>query len=418
MRRRIQVLLFLLFGIGISAYGLIATSSGRQPLATVQASPAPSTACDFPVSAAATPEETAWQLFVAANCPANETQLVWETWIEQAQLYPANGSAAADALHTPAVRKRLHGSPLARAEMARRRGVAAELIPTAQCNSMNGPPPNVKPNAIICEEARLNPEAQKFVFSNGYQIRPPQTKAAQQGTDIEFPSPAIEVKVDWIPGTDFAPPLTCDKPPQGVHVEMIAGICYAMAGMHISSKLLKDWIWVTFEPQSMLTNPLRCITFGPCEDPWGSNPSTSNGGPDGLTNQTAAVSALMKQANLSAEFSNYRLDGVQVKFTNPDGSPTLLGNSVIEGENVGMTKGTASCITCHSVSSIKNDGTDGITVLNNQVGPKYQVPTGWIARDFAWSLGLACPTVPKGGGLQNCTPASNAAKKSKTGTNH
>jgi len=70
------------------------------------------------------------------------------------------------------------------------------------------------------------------------------------------------------------------------------------------------------------------------------------GGPDGLTNQTAAVSALMKQANLSAEFSNYRLDGVQVKFTNPDGSPTLLGNSVIEGENVGMTKGTASCITC------------------------------------------------------------------------
>jgi hypothetical protein len=83
-----------------------------------------------------------------------------------------------------------------------------------------------------------------------------------------------------------------------------------------------------------------------------------------------------------------------------------------------MTKGTASCITCHSVSSIKNDGTDGITVLNNQVGPKYQVPTGWIARDFAWSLGLACPTVPKGGGLQNCTPASNAAKKSKTGTNH
>ena len=131
---------------------------------------------------------------------------------------------------------------------------------------MQGPPPNVVANATICEEARLNPAARHFVSAKGYEIRPGQTKAAKKGTDIEFTAPAVEVKVDWIPASDFNPPFTCSQPPSGVHVETIDGTCYAMAGMHLSSKLLKDWLWATFEPQSMLTNPLRCITFGPCND--------------------------------------------------------------------------------------------------------------------------------------------------------
>ena len=121
----------------------------------------------------------------------------------------------------------------------------------------------------------------------------------------------------------------------------------------------------------------------------------------------------MKQARLAPEFSNYRLDGVQTKFTNPDGTPTYLGNSVIEGENVGMKNNEASCITCHSISSIKNDGTDGINDISFKVGPQYQVPAGWIARDFAWSLGLACPQTPGGGGLQTCSPVPAAGKKGK-----
>jgi hypothetical protein len=416
MRKRIGALIVLLVAVLAGAYLLLTNPDGRTSLnSTVSASPAAPAACTFPSAPAATTEETAWQLFVAANCPANKTQVVWETWIEQQQLYPASGNATAAALK--AKRKRLHGSPLARATMARIQANAVELAPNTECGDMHGPPPNVIPKAQICEEARLNPTAQSFVTTNGYQTRPPQTKAAQQGADIEFPTPAIEVKVDWIPAIDFTPPFTCSNPPQGVRVETIDGTCYAMAGMHISSKLLKDWIWATFEPQSMLTNPLRCITFGPCNDSWGSNPATSNGGTGGFTNQTPAVAALMKQANLSPEFSNYRLDGAQTTFTNADGTPTLLGNSVIEGENVGMKTGTASCITCHSVSSIKNDGTDGVTLIREQVGPQFQVPAGSIARDFVWSLGLACPPGPDGVALQNCTSSANAAKKGKKKNN-
>src|ERR1035437_3002479 len=363
-------------------------------LAAAKPAAAPA-ACVFPTAPAAIPEETAWRLFIAANCPSNSNKVVWENWVEQLQLYPASGTTSLALAEHAKANKRLHGSPLARAEMRRLHLAAPLLAPTTQCNKMKGPPPNVIKDATVCEEVHLNPEAQQFVASNGYQIRPGQTAAAQKGTDIEFPQPAIEVKVDWIPATDFNPPFTCSKPPTGVHVETIDGVCYAMVGMHMSSKLLKNWVWATFEPQSMLTNPLRCTTFGPCTDSWGSNPATSSGGADGFTAQTQATADLMKQGNLAPEFFNYRLDGVQIDFTGADGKPTFLGNSIIEGENVGLKMNQSSCITCHSVSSIKSDGLDGfntfINLPNPPVGRQYQVSAGWIARDFVWSMGLACP---------------------------
>jgi hypothetical protein len=380
---------------GATTYFNVGNSGGIIALLSPTSASAQSSACAFPTAPAATTEETAWRLFVAANCPGSGAKVVWENWIEQSQLYPASAGGIAALNARPA--KRLHGSPLARALSGQLRGLRALLTPSTDCGNMRGPPPNVIKNAIICEEARLNPDAATFVTSNNYQVRSGQTAAAQKGTDIEFPKPAIEVKVDWIPGTDFKPPFTCSNPPKGVHVEEIEGTCYALAGMHISSKLTKNWIWATFEPQSMLTNPLRCITFGNCNDPWGSNPATSSGGAAGFTQLTPALQSLMTQANLAPEFLNYRLDGVQTDFTTANGAPTFLGNSVIEGENVGMKKNTASCITCHSESAIQKTGTDNIRFLTAKVGPAFKVPPGWIARDFVWSMALACP-----GGIQSC----------------
>jgi hypothetical protein len=387
-------------GGGAPAHGLIATASA-----------APSPACTFPNRMAATPEQTAWQLFVAATCPTNKNQVVWENWIEQLNMYPASGKSGAK---QAVPHKRLHGSPLTHAvaaNLAQARGEKLPaLAPDSQCNIMNGPPKNVIPNATICEEAHLNPEARAFVASNGYQIRPGQTKAAQKGADIQFPWPAIEVKADWIPATDFTPPFTCAAPPSGVHVETIDGACYALAGIHISSKLLPNWVWATFEPQSNITNINRCVVLG-CNDPWGSIPATRNGA---NTNQTPALKALMTQARLAPEWFNYRLDGVQTEFGTAS-NPTLLGNSVIEGYNVGMNLKQASCITCHSVSTIKNTGGDGIVTLAGMpippVGPEFNPATGWIARDFVWSLGLACPQVPGGGGLQTCSSSSEMKKE-------
>ena len=84
----------------------------------------------------------------------------------------------------------------------------------------------------------------------------------------------------------------------------------------------------------------------------------THGTPTALTPQ---LMALMTAANLAPEWFNYRLDGVQTGYF----QPKLLGNSVIEGENAEVPLTQASCITCHSVSSVKNDGTDGITLLTS-----------------------------------------------------
>ena len=74
--------------------------------------------CAVPNEIGPSIEETAWQIWVAATCPVNNNQypyVVWENWIEQGQLYPADpsqglkvpNSGAATSVHV------LHGSPLA-----------------------------------------------------------------------------------------------------------------------------------------------------------------------------------------------------------------------------------------------------------------------------------------------------------------
>jgi hypothetical protein len=392
---QIAIISFAIAGAVAASPALAAGGAARQqqPAAAPPAEPG---ACIFPTTIVGGFAQTAWMLFVAANCPANASQVVWETWIEQSTLYAPGGSGGAPTTAQTrhgARSGRLHPSPLAqRTKLLSSHGAGqvVELDPGSQCNQMQAPPLNVVKGATVCEEVHINPAAQAFIQGASYQVRTGQQKAANAGTNIQFPIPAVEVKVDWIPATDFDPPFTCAEPPTGVHVEIIDGQCYAMAGIHILSKVMPNWLWATFEPQSMLTNPNRCITFGACNDPYGSDPPTSNGGAGGFTALTPEVQNLMTEAGLAPELANYRLDGVQVDFgTTKD--PSILGNSIIEGENVGLNATNSSCITCHSVSSVAKDGEDGIDFLANQVGPQYIPPADWIARDFVWSLALACP---------------------------
>src|SRR5262249_49773618 len=132
--------------------------------ALVPTSASAQTACSFPTAMAPTPEQTAWQLFVAASCAGiNGNQLAWEDWVEQLALYPACATCneIADIRRVP---KRLHGSPLAiiLGRGAPNRAGAPALAPNSECGTMGAPPPNVVANATICEEARLNPEAAAF----------------------------------------------------------------------------------------------------------------------------------------------------------------------------------------------------------------------------------------------------------------
>jgi hypothetical protein len=341
--------------------------------------------------------ETAWKLWVAATCPVNQTQypyVVWENWIEQAQMYPADPSAGLKVPNSQAAlsnKHTLHGSPLALLKNPSLSTTVSGLLGGADtnCNKAQTPPRN-QPNLIICEEVRLNGATEDMVAGTNWWNRAGQAHGAAIRFKFEFPQPSIEIKADWIQLSSIG--YDCGNLPSeftsSVHVETINGNCFALAGMHFISKLKEKWIWATFEPQNSITNPYRCQVLG-CLDTFGSSPSITRGTSSALT---PALKALMTQAGLAPEWFNYRLDGVQTDFA----LPLLLGNSVIEGENAGVPLTQSSCITCHFVSSIKSDGTDGITLLkSNPVGYPAPLPSSeWDRRDFLWSLSMSCPNSP------------------------
>jgi hypothetical protein len=368
--------------------------------------------CAVPNEVGNSIEQTAWQIWVAATCPVNSDQypfVVWENWIEQDQLYPADPSKGLKVPNSgaPTAAHALHGSPLALLRNPALGVTVTGLLgaPDTNCNTAGAPPPN-QPNLIICEEVRENGATEDYIAGTKLWNRPGQAEAAADRADIQFSRPSVEIKADWIEIS--GPPINLDcsnLPPgfaQSIHVETVNGNCFALAGMHLISKLLDKWIWATFEPQNLITNPFRCQVLG-CYDPFGSKPASSNGGNTQLTHQ---LQQLMDAANLAPEWKNYRLDAVQTDFFRPK----LLGNSIIEGENVGMSLKQASCISCHAVSSIKADGTDGANLLNMMTTPPVGFPrplpsNEWIRRDFVWSLALACPNGPgQIGSFQNCAP--------------
>ena len=373
--------------------------------------PRTESACSPPSELSSSIEETAWRIWVAAMCPVNQTQypfVVWENWIEQAQMYPpdpANGLKVPNSLaKTIGVTRVLHASLSALS----RDGSLATTLPgllggaVQNCNKAGDPPSN-QPNLVICEEVRLNGSTEDYIAGENLWNRPGQQQAATADEKIEFPRSSVEIKADWIQLSSIG--FNCNNLPveftNGMHVETINGHCFGLAAMHLISKLKQNWIWATFELQNPTTNPKRCVALG-CKDPFGSIPANTNGGPGGNTQLTRRLAKLMTAANLAPEWRNYRLDGVQVSFVDRKGQPTLLGNSIIEGENVGIPLNQASCISCHAVSSVKLDGTDGITLLNsNPVGKPETLPAGgWIRRDFVWSLSDACPDAT----LQICSP--------------
>lgn len=274
--------------------------------------------------------------------------------------------------------------------------------PNTNCNKAGAPPPPDNTNPLyICEEVRESGAAEDYIAGTRLWERPGQAAAAANKDDIQFPRPAVEIKADWIQVSSIGDhTVDCNELAQAVHVEIVDGSCFALAGMHLISKLIDKWIWATFEPQNPITNPYRCKVLGRY-DPFGSQPARSNGATTQLTRKLEALMGLGEPCAGVAELSARRgADRPQ-----PSEAARQLDH---RRENVGMQLTQASCISCHAVSSVKSDGTDGINLLaamtNPPVGFPQPLPSkDWICRDFVWSLGLACPNGPGNmGSLQNC----------------
>jgi hypothetical protein len=382
------------------------TAQEPQPLTQAQAQSMVSN----PVLAA----QFAWQLFAQAARPTGNL-LMFETWAEQCQLNPLMvgcpppTAAAAD-------RRLGHGSALLAANRRKAGGAPnLEITQTGlECNPMqttplNGypPPSNLSSNPTFCEQVFVNPPERTFVMQSGLNtLTGQQAYGSKNGNAVTFPWDAVEVKADWVPASNYTG-STFSCPDPNLYTQMYNGVCYALVGLHITSKALPDWVWATFEPASAITNPNRCDPnlYSTCFDPWGTTSSVPYGKGQTVP-QSAQLQTLMAAFGLDPAFKNYYLTGVQTQFVDGNGKAIPLGSSFVEF-NAGVPPGQASCITCHKYAYF--DGKDpgkgnpednfggspgggwpniGYACNTNQNGNCTPVVPNSTSQDFSWMLGL------------------------------
>jgi hypothetical protein len=133
---------------------------------------------------------------------------------------------------------------------------------------------------------------------------------------------------------------------------------YALVSLHVASRQNPNWVWGSFEHEM---TPGRCDYIG-CYDSFGAqlpvvppNKASFNA-QYGTCPKTQQLKYLMAKAGIGQVWENYCLKSSEVGYTAADGTPYVLGNSVIEGIVGNGTVAASSCITCHSYASFGADG--------------------------------------------------------------
>jgi hypothetical protein len=338
-------------------------------------------------------DEFIWNLFTQFTAPASPdspTPVVFETWASDADTFNTNPQwpgpddpkdfrqSVLSAMTTP------HQGPID-VQCATPGNAAVGGFPASGC---------------IAEETKRNRPMFDFIVGNKLNTQAGLAAAYAKSLDVQMPTSAIAVKGDWIP----LPTLLQWIPELGslensrtlYYTDTSDGVEYAVVSLHVSSRQNPNWVWGTFEHQN---NPGRCDDIG-CFDTFGATipavpPNrTARNTQYGPCPKTAPLKALMAAANLSPVWQNYCLKSTEVDYAAPDGTPYVLGNSVIEGITGNGTVAASSCIACHVYASFGADGktTSAATAMLpfNPTGPPLDGPLdGSLKFDFMWGVLLA-----------------------------
>lgn len=273
------------------------------------------------------PDRFSWELFAQVAAPGTlggRTMLAFETWASNEDTFNA----------TPRFPSRIPSPKVLRFP-------ALRGLPPQETDGWRNVPPGG-------EEVRRNRPAFQYIVApeNQFHTRAGLARAFAQGRQIDFPIDAIEVKANWIPaeGVDTT----------RYYVNRASdGRLYALVSLHITTKLIPNWTWATFEHAD---NAGRCDHVG-CHDAFGAKipsvpPNAQLDAPYPPCAKTTALRAIFERAKLAPELQNYCLKGTQTDYVSATGVPTLLGNSVTE---YGFAN-TSSCITCHARASVDGSG--------------------------------------------------------------
>ena len=352
-------------------------------------------------------DEFIWNKFVEFVAPVDKSHpspVIFETWASDKDTFSKTPQWPA-----PDAPKKFQASVLSAAANS---GHQAIDIP---CNHFQpptpapaGPPPiggnpavaGFPSSGCIAEEVKRNRPQFDYIVKKKLNTQAGLAEAYQNSFVVNMPTDAIAVKGDWVPVQillQWLPALdSIENIRKLYYTNTSAGVEYALLAMHVSSRQNPNWVWGTFEHQM---NPGRCDSIG-CFDSFGATTAlvspnrTAANTQYGPCPKTKALKDLMAKANVSPVWENYCLKATQVDFTAPDGTPYVLGNSVIEGIVGNGTIAASSCIGCHAYASFGADGAptynaSAMLPFNPSGRPIPGVLNDAVPFDFMWGVLLA-----------------------------
>nr|WP_240342390.1 hypothetical protein [Methylococcus sp. EFPC2] len=335
-----------------------------------------------------------WRLFTEFAAPVYDhrpSPVVFETWASDEDTFSPTPHWPA-----PDAPKKLHASVLGKLTSVQHGAIDVPCNPPAGAATANFPTSGT-PTPCIAEEVKRNRPQYDYIVNNHLNTQEGLAAAYAKSFNVAMPTASIAVKGDWIPVQtllQWLPQLgNLDKIRKLYYTAVSDSVEYALAGLHVSSRQNPNWVWGTFE--HALT-PGRCDSMG-CYDSFGAlqpvvppNKAAVNS-QYGACAKTPALQALIAKAKLSPVWENYCLKSSQVDYVAADGTPNVLGNSVIERIVGNGTVAASSCIACHVYASFGANGlptntAQAILPFNPTGTPIPAVLTGSLKFDFMWGV--------------------------------
>lgn len=258
-----------------------------------------------------------WNLFLSINCPVQPSSaqpspaqpVLWETWKPNYAVYLPGGRPPAPWGTLPP--RVLLNQP--------------EIDGTTLLDKTGQP---------ILFEIRLNRAAFQYVVQ-----RQLYSKAAQlaffsdpNSLPVTFPADSLEIKAAWLILTPGDPGNARYYTTQSSYVDSSGRTHRVLAGLtalHISSKVLPNWFWTSFEQvdNQVRTRAPQTVLI-----------------PPNVQKVNDAVHGALPAGSV---WRNYNMRGAMTAFTNTDGSPAILSNTQLE-TNFQLS---SSCITCHNLAT-------------------------------------------------------------------
>jgi hypothetical protein len=308
------------------------------------------------------PDQYAWKLFVEVNKQAKVEKIkvkgktltlnnaYWETWVDDVENFPAHPNPA----KPPQWPTKANGHKLINASFSAHqlsqdgKKITANAMGEASCQLDQG----------TCEVVYRNKTTFEYIINNKLWYQEGIATFFASGQQVVFPIDSIEVKANW--------KIITEQEKAAYHWNYTEdGQLIGLVAMHISSKVIPNWLWATFEHAD---NPGRCDLLG-CYDCYGTSttaiPANTSafGGQYPAGTLTPALLKNYKDAGYKGTWlkawQNYRLKGSMVNFTDSYGNPNLLGNSVTESGFVA----TSSCMGCHSRAAVTAQGAKAFPVF-------------------------------------------------------